>query len=230
MGTMRLQRHKSPVFTHHKRARGFTLLETMLALVIIGIGVLAFVDAQTAFTRSNNWSSRAATGMLLANEIREMSRQYARHDPVTGLTLVGSGTSAVVVGWGREGGETDVSDFDDLDDLDGVTFGVGGTFEGPVNAFGELVQEIDPTGGIVISENGDARGLEGWMQTVTVQKIDPYNFGLARGQGYEQVGTSQLPFLRVDQFPLRVTVVVTYQGPADPQAEEITRMTWVVVP
>lgn len=230
MGTMRQQQPLSPTNTRTKRARGFTLLETMLALVIIGIGVLAFVDAQTAFTRSNNWSSRAATGMLLANEIREMSRHYSRHDPVTGLTLVGSGTSAVVVGWGREANETEVSDFDDIDDLDGLTFGVGGTFNGPLNAFGELVQEVDPTGGIIIADNGDARGLEGWMQRVTVQKLDPYNFGLVRGQGYEQAGTGQLPFIRADAFPLRVTVVVTYQGAADPEPEEITRTTWVVVP
>ena len=59
--------------------QGFTLLETMLALVIIGVGVLAFVDAQTSFIRSNNWSSQAATGMLLANEIRELTRTLPRH-------------------------------------------------------------------------------------------------------------------------------------------------------
>src|SRR6185295_13822857 len=103
--------------------RAFTLLETMMALIIIGVGVLAFVDAQTSFARSNNWSSQAATGYLLANEVREFSRHLKRHDPVTGLVIVGSGASQTLVGWGREGGELTVDDIDDLDDLDGVTFG-----------------------------------------------------------------------------------------------------------
>src|SRR4051812_41036160 len=101
----------------------FTLLETMMALVIIGVGVLAFVDAQSSFARSNAWSSQAATGMLLANEVREFSRRLTRHDPVTGLILTGSGASVVLQGWGREPGEVTVGDIDDLDDLDGVRFG-----------------------------------------------------------------------------------------------------------
>ena len=69
-------------------ARGFTLLETSMAMVIIGVGVLAFVDAQKAFITNNNWSSHAATGAYLANEVRELARRLPRHDPVTGLYRV----------------------------------------------------------------------------------------------------------------------------------------------
>ena len=210
--------------------RAFTLLETMLALVIIGVGVLAFVDAQTAFVRSNNWSSRAATGMLLANEIREFSRSLPRHDPVTGLSLQGSGSTAVVVGWGREVGEVTLDDIDDIDDLDGMSFGVGATIAGPINAAGEQVPEIGPDGVPVLDGEGSPVFLQGWWQLVTVEKLDPYNFGLVRTRGYEQAATSSLPFLRVDRFPLRVTVRVQYQGLSDSQAEEITKMTWIVLP
>ncbi len=213
------------------RRRAFTLLETMMALVIIAVGVLAFVDAQTAFTHSNNWSSHAATGMLLANEIREFTRRLPRHDPVTGLSLVTlTGGSVTAQGWGRESGETTVLDIDDLDDLDNTTFGAGGNFPGPIDAFGDIVQEIGLDGQVITDREGHAQALEGWRQRVIVTKVDPYNFSTARAASYEQAATSQLPAIRVNQFPLRITVIVEYQGPLDTQPEEVTRTTWVVPP
>lgn len=223
--------HAGPV--RRARARlsrpAFTLLESMLALVIIAVGVLAFVDAQASFTRTNNWSSQAATGMLLANEIREFSRRLSRHDPVTGLYLTGTAPNQTLQGWGRENGETTVDDIDDLDDLDGVTFGLGGTFPGPIDAFGYLVPQTDIQGNIVYSE-GQPVSLEGWSQVVTVAKVDPYNFSQARSQAYEQAATSQLPNIKVDEFPLRVTVVVNYTDPGTGETTEITRSTWIVPP
>jgi prepilin-type N-terminal cleavage/methylation domain-containing protein len=211
--------------------RAFTLLESMLALLIIGVGVLAFVEAQTSFTRSNNWSSHAATGMLLANEVREMSRRFPRHDPVTGLSVGNApGGGQLVSGWGRETGETTVYDFDDLDDLDGVVFGMGGNFPGPVDAQGNLLQRVDDRGMPMVDNEGNPIPLEGWRQRVLVTKVDPYNFSIARASGYEQAAAGQIPHIRVDQFPLRVTVIVEYQGLSDTQPEEITRLTWIVPP
>jgi prepilin-type N-terminal cleavage/methylation domain-containing protein len=210
--------------------KGFTLLETLMALVIIGVGVLAFVDAQASFSRTNAWSSQAATGMLLANEIREMTRRLPRHDPVTGLTLVGTGPSASVVGWGRESGEVTVDDIDDLDDLDGMSFGLGGTLPGPVDAFGNIVPEIDPDGNVVLDEKGDPKPLTGWSQHVTVEKVDPYNFNTVRAPNYEQLAVGAYPSIPVDHFPLRVTVTVQYQGLTQSQPMEVTRLTWIVFP
>jgi len=210
--------------------RAFTLLETMMALVIIGVGVLAFVDAQTSFSRTNAWSSQAATGMLLGNEIRELSRRFARHDPVTGLSLVGTGPSAVVVGWGRETGEVTVDDLDDLDDLDGVTFGLGGTFNGPIDGFGNLVPEISPDGDVMLDTEGNLRPLPGWSQRISVEKVDPYNFTTVRAPAYEQEATTGLPRIAADKFPVRVTVSVFYQDPNQTQATEVTKLTWIVAP
>ena len=46
---------------HHQRARrGFTLIESALATVIIGVGVLAMVTAQQALHRKNEWSTHAS--------------------------------------------------------------------------------------------------------------------------------------------------------------------------
>jgi len=198
-----------------------------MALVIIGVGVLAFVDAQSAFTRSNNWSSQSATAMLLANEVRELSRRLPRHDSVTGLTIAQAGGVSTLRGWGSEGGEITVSDIDDLDDLDGVRFGLGGVFVGPIDAFGNTIPQI-AMDGAVISDEGEPVPLEGWTQRVIVEKVDPYNFNTVRADAYEQAATGSLPFIRVDKFPLRVTVVVEFQGSGESQASEVTRVTWVV--
>jgi hypothetical protein len=202
----------------------------MMALVIIGVGVLAFVDAQASFTKSNNWSSQAATGMLLANEVREFSRRLPRHDPVTGLYLTGSGASIVLNGWGREANETTVSDIDDLDDLDGMKFGMGGNYAGPIDAFGNVIPQIGPDGTIQLDANGHPLAMVGWSQRCVVEKVDVYNYNTVRDHAYQQIATPQLPFIAVDQFPLRVTVIVEYQDPASTQPTEITRLTWVVSP
>lgn len=214
--------------TRRNTRRGFTLLESLMALVIIGVGVLAFVDAQTAFHRSNNWSSRAATGMLLANEIREFTRHMTRHDPTTGLSISIGGGSPVLIGWGREAGEIDVRDLDDLDDLDGVSFGLTGMFPGPIDASGNIIPEIELNGAQRTDGEGNVVSLMGWTQRVIVEKVDPYNTTLVRANSYEQVASGTLPFIRVDRFPLRVTVIVEHQDIGSNRVEEITRLTWVV--
>lgn len=206
----------------------FTLLETMMALIVIGVGVLAFVDAQTAFVRSNNWSSHAGTGMLLANEIREMVRRLPRHDPVTDLFLASGGAGTVLVGWGRETGEVTPDDIDDIDDLDGLRFGLGGTFSGPIDANGNVIPGINPDGTIATDNDGNAIPLDGWVQAVYVEKVDVYDFQQVRPEAYEQPASAQLPAIAVNEFPMRVTVVVTYQGLNDLAPEEITRLTWIV--
>ncbi|HYF15283.1 MAG TPA: prepilin-type N-terminal cleavage/methylation domain-containing protein [Phycisphaerales bacterium] len=217
---------RQPVRVREARGRrAFTLLESLMALIVVGVGVLAFVDAQSSFHRSNGWSSRAATGMLLANELREFTRHLPRHDPVTGLTLNG----ATLTGWGRDTGETAnaTADIDDLDDLDGVTFGSGGTFPGPINAFGEVIPEVEINGDESIS-GGQTVPLVGWSQRVLVDKVDPYNFVTARADNYQQAASASLPFIPVDSFPLRVTVIVSHQGLSDSTATEVTRVSWVV--
>jgi len=211
------------------RARGFTLLETSMALVIIGVGVLAFVEAQKSFMQNNNWSSQAATGSYLANEIREYVRGLPRHDPVTGLYLGGE-NGTTLFGWGMEDGEAGAVDIDDIDDLDGVVFGAGGTFQGPINAFGEVVPAITIDGVEIQRQDGTPESLDGWTQTVHVEKVDPLNFGTVRGNAYFEAPSGNFAGRSVDQFPLRVTVIVRYQGPLDAEPTEISRTVWIVPP
>lgn len=120
-------------------------------MVIVGTGVLGLVAAQQAWHSQNAWAERAAIGARLGNEIREMTFDCPRHDPVTGSS-----------GWGPELNEVDILDFDDLDDFDG-DFGAGlvlsGTDgSGPVNALREIIP-----------------GMSEWTQTIRVFNVDPSN-------------------------------------------------------
>lgn len=204
------------------RARAFTLIETAMALVIIGVGVVAMVDAQQAFMRSNTWSSQAATATFLANELREMTRTLDRHDPVTGLFLDGGS----LVGWGPEVGEVTVQDYDDLDDFDGVVFGPLGDFEGPINAYGEVIPQLNPDG-TVMTSGGVVVPMMGWTQRVEVVKVSPFDTGAALNPEHEDPPSGEFLGRSADDFPLLVTVIVEYQGPYDDQPLEVTRISWI---
>ena len=172
----------------HRVRRGFTLIETALATVIVGVGVLAIVSAQAAFHKQNSWSTHASTAARLGNEIREMTLNLPRCDPVTGDSF-----------WGPEANETWVGDYDDLDDFDGAGGGLIFSAEagnGPINARREIIPN-----------------MTGWAQTVKVYNVDPFDITTAQADGSTDM--------------IKVEVVVTYQGPADAEAMEITNVSWI---
>jgi hypothetical protein len=212
-----------------KRSKAFTLIETALATVIIGVGVLAMVEAHSAFMRVNDYSTSAATGVYLANEVRERMRVLPRHDPVTGLYFQTSGGSSTLSGWGRESGEVVPTDFDDCDDFDGVSFGDGGGFAGPIDSTGQVLLEVGPDGQPALDAEGARFSLRGWTQSVTVQKVDPQNFATVRASNYlRSASPPNDPGLAVDRFPLRVTVTVFYRSPTDTERREMAKVTWIV--
>ncbi len=218
--------------------RGFTLIEASMATVIIGIGVLSMVDAQWAFIKSNSWSSHAASGTYLANEIREMTRHLPKHDPVVGLFVDSSSGVPELEGWGPDGGEVSVDDFDDIDDFDGLTFSFQGTagfadgdLPGPLNAYGEIIPDIALDGtesGSTINGVFVGTPMYGWSQQVTVQKVDPFDFSVVVADNYTEDPDGAFPGRNVDEYPLRVTVRIYYL-PMDAIAPDlVTEVMWVV--
>ena len=146
----------------HVSARGFTLLETALAIVIVGVGVLAMMAGQQAWHHQNDWAEQVGLAARLGNEIREMTLTLPRHDPVTGAAT-----------WGSELNEADVSDFDDLDDFDGE--GTGITFSG------------DDDTGPLNSLKLPILGLTGWSQKVLVWNVDPGDVNAVVPDGTSEV-------------------------------------------
>jgi hypothetical protein len=141
-----------PAKRHCLRCRfrgGFTLIETALATIIVGVGVLAIVSAQQAFHKQNAWSTHAATATRLGNEIREMSLNLPRHDPVT-----------AAANWGPEANESWVGAYDDLDDFDGSD-GSGLIFSA----------DLDPPNGPINARREVIPNMAGWSQIVRVFNV-----------------------------------------------------------
>ncbi len=212
------------------RPGGFTLIETSLATLIVGIGVLAMVDAQSSFIVSNQWSSHAASATFLANEIRELTRNLPKHDPVVGLYLqTDAGGDTTLAGWGPDAGETTLDDFDDIDDFDGITFSWVGTeglndfdLPGPINAFREVIPDLN------IEGEEQEGAMFGWSQTVLVRKVAPFDFGLDLDDDFSEAANGSFPGRAVDEYPLRVTVQVFYQGVNDIEPTLVTEVMWIV--
>jgi prepilin-type N-terminal cleavage/methylation domain-containing protein len=155
--------------SNRRRLAGFTLLESLMAIVIVGTGTLSILAAQQAFHRQNDWAQRSSSAMLLANELRELTLSMPRHDPITGIDTVGP-----------EAGESSVSDFDDVDDFAGVVtsgIGAGTTFDPPINALRQTIANMD-----------------GWSQLIEVEDVLPDDISAASPQ---LLGTTDLTRIRV---------------------------------
>jgi len=126
--------------------RGFWLVESAVAIIVIGIGVVAVVGSHQAWHIQAVVSDQLATGVRLATEIREMTMLLPANDPITGTAT-----------WGVENGEIIPRDIDDLDDLDNAVFSEqSGT--GP----------IDATGTTIV-------GMTDWEQLVAVNSVNPFD-------------------------------------------------------
>jgi prepilin-type N-terminal cleavage/methylation domain-containing protein len=58
---------------HSGKTHGFTLIEAMFAIMIIGIGIAALMTVFAAGTNVNAYGDRLSKGVFLADEIRAMT-------------------------------------------------------------------------------------------------------------------------------------------------------------
>ena len=134
--------------------RGFWLVESAIAIAVIGIGIVAVAGSHQSWHQQQVVSDELATGMRLAKEIREMTLILPSSDPITGTGV-----------WGVEGGESMPVDLDDLDDLDGAVFS-DNDGSGP----------IDATRAIIV-------GMDDWEQQVSVECVDSFDVTLTVPDG-----------------------------------------------
>jgi hypothetical protein len=108
---------------------GFTLMETALALVIVGTGVLASMQLFTSCAIESNVALNATTARMLAENIREAMANLAFADPVSGTAR-----------WGPEDGEA-LPSYDDVDDFDGPNK-TGLTFNPPIDSMRATIPQL----------------------------------------------------------------------------------------
>ncbi len=220
--------------------RGFTLIETMLAVVILGLGVVVIMRSMMTFLQTNTWSTHSATAGYLGQEIRELTRNLPRHDVFSGgLYFTDNGGGNVLNGWGLEAGEILPEDIDDIDDLDGLAFGsppapAGFTVtqwmsQGPINAFGDIIEQTMHDGTVSMIDDGNgvmtSEALRGWSQFIRVEKLDPFDMSTVVPNDTLVAGVRPL-----SAYPLRVTVTVTYNGVWADQAPTSTQFSWIIPP
>ncbi len=93
-----------------KYRSGFSLIETLIAIVLVGLAMASLLAANGAFTRANGAGTDLSTAEFLVEQIRELSALLAVIDPESETAV-----------FGVESGEA-LSTYDDIDDLDGANF------------------------------------------------------------------------------------------------------------
>jgi prepilin-type N-terminal cleavage/methylation domain-containing protein len=88
---------------------GFSLIEVLIAILLVGLAVASLMAANSALTRANGAGTDLSTAEFLLGEIRELTALLPVVDPDGGSTF------------GFETGEVLLT-YDDLDDFDGEVF------------------------------------------------------------------------------------------------------------
>jgi prepilin-type N-terminal cleavage/methylation domain-containing protein len=92
---------------------GFTLVEVLIATMLVGLAIAALVAANSSFTMVNDAGADLSTAEFLVEQIRELTTMLPVADPDP------NGTAWTVLG--PEAGET-LAGYDDVDDFDGASY------------------------------------------------------------------------------------------------------------
>ncbi len=122
---------------------GFSLIEVLVAIILVGLAVMCLVASNSSFTRANAAGTELSTAEFLSEQIRELTMLLPVVDPETGIST-----------FGPEADEAGLADYDDLDDLDGAVFSP------PINAERLVLNEFVGYSQQVTVENVSAANFE----------------------------------------------------------------------
>lgn len=125
-----------------KNKNGFSLIEVLIAILLVGLAIASLVGANNAFTQSNGAGTDLSTAEFLLEQIRELTAMLPVIDPITETAT-----------FGPETGET-LATYDDLDDFDGVVFSP------PINADRNPMTDFVAYSQQVIVQNVSASDFE----------------------------------------------------------------------
>ena len=115
--------------------RGFSLIEVLIATVLVGMAIAALVAANGSFSMANVAGADLSTAEFLVEQIRELTTMLPVADPdATTWTVLGP-----------EAGES-LATYDDVDDLDGFnSTSLGAPIDvrkAPLNALAAFSQQV----------------------------------------------------------------------------------------
>ena len=97
-----------------KHSSGFTFVEVLIAILLVGLAIAALMAANRAFTMANDAGTDLSTAEFLIEQIKELMALLPVVEP-------GTPESAVDV-FGPEPDETTLVAYDDLNDFDNMSF------------------------------------------------------------------------------------------------------------
>ena len=124
-----------------KRSKGFTLIEVLIATILVGCAIASLMVANRAFTQANDAGTDLSTAEFLIEQIKELMALLPVVDPQTDATF------------GPETGEI-LAGYDDLDDFDGANFSP------PINADRSTLNDYTTFSQQVTVENVSASNFE----------------------------------------------------------------------
>jgi len=93
-----------------RSCRGFSLIEIMISVVLVGMSITALVVANNAFTMANGAGADLSTAEFLIEQIRELTTMLPVSNPeATSWTTFGPE-------------EAGLAEYDDVDDFNNATF------------------------------------------------------------------------------------------------------------
>jgi len=128
---MRYKRHKS----------AFSLIEVLIATLLVGLAIVSLVAANGSFTKANGAGIELSTAEFLIEQIRELAALLPVVDPQTTTTIFGPEEAGLV-------------SYDDLDDFDGASFSP------PINANRITLNDFAAYSQQIIVENVNAANFE----------------------------------------------------------------------
>jgi len=126
-----------------KYKNGFTLIEVLIAILLVGLAIASLMASNSAFTKANGAGTDLSTAEFLFEQIRELTALLPVVDP-----------ESEVWTFGPEGGEGTLADWDDLDDFDNASFSP------PINANRLPLNDLAAYSQQVTVENVNASNFE----------------------------------------------------------------------
>jgi len=125
-----------------KYKSGFSLIEVLIAILLIGLAVASLVASNSAFTKANGAGTDLSTAEFLIGQIKELTMLLPVVDPQTEDATFGPETGETLLG------------YDDLDDFDGENFSP------PIDVDRNVLNNFTAFHQLVTVENVDASNFE----------------------------------------------------------------------
>jgi type II secretory pathway pseudopilin PulG len=112
------------------RTKGFTFVEVLFAILLVGLAIASLLGANAAFTQANGAGTDLSTAEFLLEQIKELTATLPVIDPETETGTFGPEEAALTA-------------YDDLDDFDGATFSPPVTADrATLNEFAAFTQQV----------------------------------------------------------------------------------------